>query len=189
MSAEAADARVERLGLLSRGALVAGALFEGRLTTLTVPLAAITPSTHEGHSPLRRVVVAASAAGYTAVARSWWVEQAREVAGLSETEARLLFDQVGSLSRSLCARTRARVCVSLSLSKMLLHQAVVWGGDVSMLQGKDRGAFLRMREEDPRVVRACLFLCRIVLSPCLSVPLSLPRCVSPLRPIRQGGSR
>ena len=103
MSAEAADARVERLGLLSRGALVAGALFEGRLTTLTVPLAAITPSTHEGHSPLRRVVVAASAAGYTAVARSWWVEQARELAGLSET-ARLLFDQVDSLSLCVCAR-------------------------------------------------------------------------------------
>ena len=84
---------------------------------------------------------------------------------------------------------RACVSLSLSLSNMLLHQAVVWGGDVSMLQGKDRGAFLRMREEDPRVVRDCLFLCRIFLSPCLSVPLSLPRCVSPLRPIRQGGSR
>ena len=104
---------MERLGLLSRGALVAGALFEGWLTTLTVPLAAITPSTHEGHSPLRRVVVAASAAGYTAVARSWWVEQARELAGLSETEARLLFDQVDSLSLSLCAR----VCVAVAVAE------------------------------------------------------------------------
>ena len=111
MSVEAADARVQRLGLLSRGALlVAGALFEGRLTTLTVPLAVITPSTHEGLSPLRKVIVAASAGGYAAVARSWWIEQAREVAGLSETEARLLFDQVNSL---FLARSLARSVADL----------------------------------------------------------------------------
>lgn len=133
----AVRSREDRLAALRDGAatvstVVPGALFEARLRTLLLP-EGLLESEGGAPSPLRALVAEAAAGSEAAagavVRRSWWVERARAVCGVSGTDAQLLFDLA--------------VCCGADLGSALRPPSEV----------AQRGPFLPLADVDPSVVR------------------------------------